>query len=94
MLKYKEKIVTLKADFRNSISVIQTAKDTDDRLTPKSDIFFETDSTKGTDQNEEIYTVEFDREKKFQQIIGFGGAFTEAGGWTLSKLSFEKQTLM
>ncbi|KAJ5075060.1 glucosylceramidase [Anaeramoeba ignava] len=53
------------------IHVTQTAKNTDDRLTPKPDIYFQ---DKKINENEII----IDQNQIYQTIYGFGGAFTEA----------------
>lgn len=47
-----------------------------------------------TDQNghQSPYTLEFNANKRFQSVIGFGGAFTEAAAYNFSKLSKEQQS--
>lgn len=67
--------------------VIQTAKSTQDRLTRKEDIFFEHRPI----VNHNRTTIDFDSRMKFQQIIGFGGAFTEAGASVLYNVEKEKR---
>jgi glucosylceramidase len=69
----------------DKIRVIQTAKDTQDRLTEKESLVFR-----------EIYDkslpfVEINKHTQYQEILGFGGAFTEAGSVTLDQLSSEKR---
>lgn len=66
------------------IRVILTAKDTDLRLTEIQNISLRT-------WNNEKVDVRINKEKRFQNIIGFGGAFTEAAAYTLSKISVEKR---
>ncbi|RPJ19667.1 MAG: glucosylceramidase, partial [Chloroflexi bacterium] len=67
------------------IRVVQTAKDTDDRLTPKEDL------TLLPGLMESPYFVNVDASQCFQTIEGFGGAFTESAAVTLYKLPVEKQ---
>jgi glucosylceramidase len=69
----------------NKIKVIQTAKDTKDRLTPKPDLLFQ------VNQPERTIAIEINPLKKYQEIIGFGGAFTEATAFTVANLSPEKR---
>ena len=38
------------------------------------------------------YTIEINTDKRFQSVIGFGGAFTEAAAYNFSKLSSEQQS--
>ena len=38
------------------------------------------------------YTIEINANKRFQSVIGFGGAFTEAAAYNFSKLSSEQQS--
>jgi glucosylceramidase len=66
------------------VKVILTAKDTDDRLTEKETLSFE---NKGTDKVD----IELNPSKTYQSIIGFGGAFTEAAAYTLSRMSEDKR---
>lgn len=67
------------------IKVILTAKETDDRLQVKDDVFF---SKENKDRQVDIIV---DSEKRYQEIIGFGGAFSEAAAYTLSRISKEKR---
>src|SRR6056297_923247 len=69
----------------DKIRVIRTAKNTDDRLTEKETLAFQKDYEK------DVPLVEINRDRKFQEIIGFGGAFTEAASSTLDQLSPEKR---
>lgn len=45
--------------------------------------------TRNEDKENQLVTIYPD--KKYQTVLGFGGAFTEAGGYALSKLSAEKR---
>lgn len=63
------------------ITRILTAQNTMDRLTVKKDYSFE----KYTETL--LPTLELNRNKKYQKILGFGGAFTEAASYTLSQIS-------
>jgi glucosylceramidase len=68
-------------------AVIQTAKDLGDRLTSKESINF-------LPQPHAIKTdkiISYNPEIKFQEILGFGGAFTEAGAYVLSNIDQEKR---
>jgi len=68
-----------------NIKVILTSKETDDRLQVQDDIFF---SEKNEDKQVDII---IDQDKRYQEIIGFGGAFTEAAAYTLSRISKKKR---
>lgn len=70
----------------NSINVFQTAKDTKDRLSKKDSLKF----SKDTDGVEEKIINVYD-EVEYQEILGFGGAFTEASAVTLYKMSKDKR---
>ncbi len=70
---------------RNKVKVIQTAKDTGDRLSPKADLCLE------DAQYENMSVVEVDVRQEFQEIIGFGGAFTEASAFIFAHMEPEKQ---
>lgn len=65
-----------------SVKVVRTTKDGDERLKNVSEVEYATLAT-----GEQIITVQAD--KKCQEIIGFGGAFTEAAAYTLSRISRE-----
>jgi glucosylceramidase len=71
----------------NKAKVIQTAKHTGDRLQSKQDIFFRSKALKTTG----IPTITCSPDTTFQEILGFGGAFTEAGASVLRKVSAEKR---
>jgi glucosylceramidase len=64
----------------STIEVIQTARDTGDRLTRKPDLSF------GNDFPAPL-TVTFNPQVTYQQILGFGGALTEAATFTLSQMN-------
>jgi len=61
-----------------------TDRDTGDRLAKKQTVAFEK-------QGGMAATILIDSAVKFQEIEGFGGAFTEAGAYALSKVSPEKR---
>ena len=67
------------------VQVVQTVKDTDDRLTLKEDL------TLLPAPVDSHHFVSVDASQAFQTIEGFGGAFTEAAAATLHKLPPEKQ---
>jgi len=68
-----------------SIKVIETAKNTEARLTEKEELQF--NDFKGLEKNKPV--LELDNTKKYQEILGFGGAFTEAAAHTLAQISPE-----
>ncbi len=65
--------------------MIQTAKDSSDRLTVKEPVSFV--------QDDEIENklINIYEDRLYQEIEGFGGAFTEAGAVTLDKMSPQKR---
>jgi len=67
---------------QTNVKVIQSAKDTGDRLTQKSDISFQSD-----DRINGPLIIEIDTKTTYQKILGFGGAFTEAAAFTYSQLN-------
>lgn len=69
-----------------TIRVIQTAKETTDRLTEKDPLIFLPD-TSGVES--ELINIYDDLE--YQEIEGFGGALTESSAVTIAKLSAAKQ---
>lgn len=69
-----------------TIRLIQTAKDTGDLLTEQEASSFRPDTTGWENQLINIY-----EDVEYQEIEGFGGAFTEAAAVTIAKLSTEKQ---
>ena len=64
-----------------------TAKDTQNRLTPQEPVILVKSDNSKTDA-----TIIIDQSKTFQTIIGFGGSFTEAAAYALSKMSPDKRT--
>ena len=73
-------------DASTRIKVFQTAKETSDRLTEKPSLEFGKIPSERFNDNR-LPSILLDDNKKFQTILGFGGAFTEAGAVTLLKLS-------
>lgn len=69
------------------IRVIETARDTEARLSEKESLQF--DEFESLNQKQPV--IEIDSSKKHQKILGFGGAFTEAAAHTLSQISPEKR---
>jgi len=63
--------------------VVQTARDTDDRLSEKPELSF------AGPRDESVPAVLLNPRTTYQRIEGFGGAFTEAGAYVLSKISPE-----
>lgn len=68
-----------------TVQTVVTAKDTEDRLSSKEGIQFKA-GIPGTTAD-----ILLQPEQEFQTIIGFGGAFTEAAAYTLSRMSPEKR---
>lgn len=68
----------------STIRIVQTSKDTGDRLTCKGKLSLPGGQASGS-------VLEIDRSITFQRVEGFGGAFTEAGGWALSQLAYEQR---
>ncbi|WP_163192431.1 glycoside hydrolase family 30 protein [Clostridium thermarum] len=66
------------------VKVILTSKNTEDRLSEKESLSFESKAGKAVD-------IQLDPTKTYQSIIGFGGAFTEAAAYTLSRMSEDKR---
>lgn len=64
--------------------IIQTSKTSEDRLSEKEALVLGA-------KTEEKIILKVNTDKTFQQIIGFGGAFTEAAAYTLSKMDPEKK---
>jgi glucosylceramidase len=67
------------------VRVVQTAKNTGDRLTTKSHLGLSPQASSTP------YSIRIDASQRFQTIEGFGGAFTESAAVTLYKLPAEKQ---
>ncbi len=68
------------------IEVVMTARDTYDRLSVKDDVVFKEDTSE-TERN----IINIYDDIKYQEIVGFGGAFTEAASTTLDKLTGDKR---
>ena len=69
----------------NKVEIIQTAKDTDDRLSQKTALFLD------KDRPEKISLVEVDAQRGFQEMTGFGGAFTESSAFVFAHMEPEKK---
>lgn len=67
------------------VKVFQTTKDTNDRLAEKESLPL----VEGV--NNDVPTLTVSPRERYQSIMGFGGAFTEAAAFTLSKISPEKR---
>ena len=55
----------------------------------KSSIYFSSSNSRTSGGAGQVFSI--DATKKFQEILGFGGAFTEATGYNLQKMSKPKQ---
>ncbi|MBY0014519.1 glycoside hydrolase family 30 protein [Paenibacillus typhae] len=64
-----------------TVQTVVTAKETGERLSRREALVF---GQKGSGQTADI---QLHPEQEFQRIIGFGGAFTEAAAYTLSRMS-------
>ena len=67
------------------IKVFSTCKSRNDRLARLKDLAF------GAEEDFKQASVSIDSAKKFQEIEGFGGAFTEAASWTLDQMPKEQR---
>ncbi|MCA1064171.1 glycoside hydrolase family 30 protein [Rossellomorea sp. AcN35-11] len=67
------------------VEVILTAKDTGDRFSRQQPVSFSSGEMKASTH------IKIDPEQKYQEIIGFGGAFTESAAHSLSLISPEKR---
>lgn len=67
--------------------IIRTAKDTDERLTlvDSGDVI----AKSGAAETASYFSI--DKDKRYQTILGFGGAFTESTAYTLSRMSSENR---
>lgn len=72
-------------DCMEEIKVVMTCKNTEDRLTEKETLAF-LNRLEGQEVD-----IELDINKRFQTILGFGGALTEAAAYTLSQMPFDKR---
>jgi len=70
-----------------TVQIIVTAKETGDRLTVKKAVILSSSTAPEASE-----TITIDDSKTYQTITGFGGAFTEASAYTLSKMSPDKRT--
>jgi glucosylceramidase len=70
---------------KRTTSIIQTSKDTSDRLTAKGEVCF-TPGPSGLP-----VVLRLNTGKEYQSVIGFGGAFTEAAAYTLSRIPPEER---
>ncbi len=68
----------------NTVKIIQTAGNTDDRLTEKGVYNLEKNKSTGV-----VLTI--DPYKSYQKIVGFGGAFTEAAAYTFYRMNPAKR---
>jgi glucosylceramidase len=73
----------LEENMERKLRVVLTAKDTSDRLADKGLFVFE--------KNSENADIKLDVNKRYQTILGFGGALTEAAAYTLSRVSEDKR---
>ena len=69
----------------NKLEVVQTAKDTADRMSKKEELYL----TSIESRNQTI--IEIDESREYQVMEGFGGAFTEAAADTFYKMSSQKR---
>ncbi len=70
-----------------NIRIIETARDTEARLTEKEPLQF--NDVEMINNNKPV--IELDSSQKYQEILGFGGAFTEAAAHTLAQISPDKR---
>lgn len=68
----------------HKVTVIQTAKDTQDRLSVKGEFTTEKAKSEGT-------VLTYDTGKSYQRTIGFGAAFTEAAAYTFYRMNPAKR---
>lgn len=64
----------------NTVKVIQTARDTEDRLSCKGEYTLSGNKQQGV-------TLTMNSSKRFQKIVGFGGAFTESAAYTFYRMA-------
>jgi glucosylceramidase len=69
----------------NKLEVIQTAKNTTDRMSKKEDLYLS--SIRNSGQT----IIKIDEGQEYQVMEGFGGAFTEAAADTFYKMSSQKR---
>jgi glucosylceramidase len=68
----------------SSIKVVVTSKNTNDRLTEKEALTLSAQSSGNID-------LLLDESQQYQEIVGFGGAFTEATAYTLAQMTADKR---
>jgi len=68
----------------NTVRIIQTARDTKDRLTEKGVYALKKDKARGT-------VLSLNAANSYQKIVGFGGAFTEAAAYTFYRMEPSKR---
>jgi len=72
------------------IQVTQTAKDTSDRLTQKPSLFFQpVEEFNGGMDSPVVLTI--DTQQRYQEMLGFGGAFTDAAAYMFSQMNDANQ---
>ena len=64
----------------NTVKIVQTAQNTNDRLADKGIFNLEKNRSAGV-------VLSIDKNKVFQKIVGFGGAFTEAAAYTFYRMN-------
>lgn len=69
-----------------NVQVIQSARNTTDRLTTKDSIQMKPLNVIQKKETDWVI-LEIDTESKYQEILGFGGAFTEAAAYMFSQLN-------
>lgn len=77
---------TVTGDFLSSVKLTQTSKHNNQKLTELPDRILESLS-----EEPQGNVIMLDFEEKFQEILGFGGAFTEAAALNFFKLSAEER---
>jgi len=75
------------------VKLVQTAQKTLDRLTPKPSLTFKPISGNINDKNQ-FFIEALDPTARFQTILGFGGAFTEAASLNFAALNPTLQHLI
>ncbi len=68
----------------NTVKIIQTAKHTNDRLTDKGNFNLQKEKSEGA-------VLSIDKDRSYQKVIGFGGAFTEAAAYTFYRMEPAKR---
>ena len=72
---------------KHQVNIVLTAKGTKDRLCPKKPVMFSV-----MKPNESSAIIEINSSETFQEIVGFGGSFTESAAYALSKMSPKKRS--